>query len=1452
MAIDVYGNDDPAREPEGRGWDYSLDILAGIALAGGLTLGGLKYFPSAQRKLARTELGKILGNASKQTKAGIKSLFGGMSKVYSPSPYPAPGWGLHRPTDLTLQHELDVAVSTFRTRSGVSGAGVDEITRSIFNRSTMDVPIAYGQTSALTVGDIMAGVGRNALEGSVGTTAVNDLVSQVTTLSKLPGFRQSLARQGHDPVKFWTQVPVGAFMAKEGKDVYSARGGLRAALEDLSNLRIPFTTIKPLSTLIPDLSPKPGITTLGRSVAGKLWGARDALYARGNVIPLGSTSPTSQTKGLTTGEIQGGYRLEGIKTEGFAKAAAARLGILAPPTGGWGGWFGALPSWAQKVLRFGRSRGISPNWAGRESRFSSIIKDMGAIARGDSFQAVAPPGSQAAGITPEGAFLRSLLKRPTGSVNSAKDLTWFERLVSAVGMPVKRPRLVDGEFKNEVVYGLSSRISNTKRGSGLRSFGRSKITGRQVEYTVGGAKQAAGDYLNWQASRPLWMLSEFAGFNIKPGKNALSTLGQIGLKLALPAYAGYQALEYLEYKSRRITGVGPLTGAAWAYTTARVGAQSVLDKIGVTDTIKSIEEKYPGLVDSPASAGIRAGATALAGVWGARALQSKYGKMAAVAGGAVLGAMQVAGITKSATELSDEYTGKADVPIRSGRWWSLGRQPFGGGKIDRFEPSWYRQLWARPTSVGRYGNMQESWRGSFLPLPENWFLLKNAYDPYYLERSHYYDYPYPATAGMGGDIPLVGSLVEGTVGRLLKPIQRREIPVSSTSSTPGPESVSGRGWGQPGPSGETILTNRLDIMTGDTLHKSFEWTGLPGFFIGALRERVTGKDGWYIDKKALATSRSLASPTKDFYEMQMGGMLGISELYRRFQPRDQNYYKYNPIANRQPTWLPGKRSVFQRDRESLQDFHTGSPLDMIERAEMRLPGPGWDVVHNKTASGMDSALNRYQVLADVAPSSEAYRHYKKMVEGQVEMGVLARSDVKRFVQVQNQVAEQMRSRTSATGERYAADAFRKQEVTIADTGTTTFTTHEHPGMKFHLAGVEDRPYALDGAANDFGRLKRQMAELRGERLSIMYGGYGQTTPAILGDINKEAINMGLGKKPTDDIDYRAKHGSNMFQRSYEWLTQTSLPGPLGYPKTKWFGEVSPIDEYKSFVKSGTWDTGWEQPYQNYLKPWFNQSLGTASSEYLARNRTNEYLDNFKFAKYRRLATQHQMVGDARSAAYYEKQAAQTMVGLDPADPDFFKNVGAALPASERPYFHAFAGVTSERQQEEVLSAVPNSMKQVYMGVWQRQAGTDGFHSPVLQRYAQEAEQRRQVDSAQRVSEYFAHQRLPAGDAASWHPQVDMNTIRVKEAEEQALDAYAMGMGRRARMNAEGYNIDSPTESDQTRMSKDEIYRLLLKNKVRNPSLFMGFPNSDHAFLFRRPNSAGWEGFGQRARMQGNR
>jgi len=118
------------------------------------------------------------------------------------------------------------------------------------------------------------------------------------------------------------------------------------------------------------------------------------------------------------------------------------------------------------------------------------------------------------------------------------------------------------------------------------------------------------------------------------------------------------------------------------------------------------------------------------------------------------------GDRKTADERRRIYSGEQLVPFRQGRFWEMGPTPWQGGRIKYFRPHWYAAMKAHAEDASLYGTEKEKWAHNPVLHP-----FRYLHDPYWLEKKHYLNRPYPVTSSAFSDVPLVGPVLAAMIGR---------------------------------------------------------------------------------------------------------------------------------------------------------------------------------------------------------------------------------------------------------------------------------------------------------------------------------------------------------------------------------------------------------------------------------------------------------------------------------------------------------------------------------------------------------------------------------------------------------------------------------------------------------------------------------------------------------------
>ena len=483
--------------------------------------------------------------------------------------------------------------------------------------------------------------------------------------------------------------------------------------------------------------------------------------------------------------------------------------------------------------------------------------------------------------------------------------------------------------------------------------------------TLGAMAQGVADYANYSLVRPLYLLEEALGLGLRPGKHLGESLWRIGTRIVVPAYFMAQGLRYFDFESSKAFGISPSDFAFNTYAGAQVARAKALEVTGLQGLSRTTEELFPGSVSSPLSGILRtvfggAVGAVLAGAGRRRLMKasSLFGHEIFAALMPIMGAGTGAFLAgsdprTSSKQLQRQYSGEELVPIRRSRNWELGRDSYYGRDIMYYRPHLLAMHRNRTWEKSLYGSEENYWKyGTFFPNPRNLFGWRKAANPYYLEDRHAQDRPYPQTGTFGGEVPGIGPLIEGdplSAARMAKPAY-------ISPNLDNAMAQMGEHWagerGVPSDVGERLGLPAIDgpykegvvsrFSPGQVVGKAWnatrDWLGMQGFLWNATLEKFTGTKTPFGSHRQLETSDHMDATERWLYDLELGGGFQTfpvpgsgflaTEFLRRFVPhRDRSIELVNPMPNNMPSWLPGPRSEFDKDKNFyLQGgFHLGDP-----------------------------------------------------------------------------------------------------------------------------------------------------------------------------------------------------------------------------------------------------------------------------------------------------------------------------------------------------------------------------------------------------------------------------------------------------------------------------------------------------------------------------------------------
>lgn len=803
----------------------------------------------------------------------------------------------------------------------------------------------------------------------------------------------------------------------------------------------------------------------------------------------------------------------------------------------------------------------------------------------------------------------------------------------------------------------------------------------------GGKNRAGRDNFGEMTSASY--LSYYYGFRMNEGLNRVG-LGlsskdigsaqdlwkNLALKRGLYPAAAVAGIKYLNDELGNVTGQKPSQSVAKGYATVTVGTQTMKELTGVNALGRHLKDVMPGIE---------------------RIGESPVGRVLHTASFGLIGD------TRSPSEMRDYYTRGRD-PIRRGRFWSVGSStPVYGDKISHYEPNWFRRSMGDPMMTDvMYGSTGEYWSNHWLPNPRNPLGMFKPGRRSHWEKKHWDDRPYPVTSTGLEEIPLVGPLLDGTVGRVIKPFRKRRglqkahreylrdinektKYYAERSSGPGyiqmtpggrmtpaqlnindeqqaqgeaylsPIGTRTEGIGVPGatvasqdgtltmvdPSGgfspvqrgshisqqnmtesnmaivnkayispiesssiqslrdnsfvqnleEAIDPNSISYRLGRTYNSAAKIGGIYGF-------AATSQFGKHDPRVTLQSSVKMLGVGRRLDDQNLGGAArGFTNVFRKMMPSGkQSRHEYNPFRNKMPAWMPGA--------EYFTDFQHGDPYTKVQKGEMRLPGAGYESMNrlHPDIFGEYGAIDRFKILADVAPYSEQYKYYSSVVSRMNENNMISDYDYDDIKQIRQEVSN-VKQKYDLHPYKFKYADIIKEKVTVDRwINANTFVTREYPGAPISLAGI--KMPSLDDESSDAqtarARLEKTISPgkkikigLDADALNRVKDNSMGTMDAVVYDRSGESLNAKLARAKGDAVeaDWDSTSATSVralytpsaikFGKRYEKIAHAGTP-----LNTKFLQIRSPLEMYKRKELYGKSHQSWAHPYRDLIKPMF--------------------------------------------------------------------------------------------------------------------------------------------------------------------------------------------------------------------------------------------------------------------------
>ncbi|AOQ24716.1 hypothetical protein MTAT_20610 [Moorella thermoacetica] len=370
-----------------------------------------------------------------------------------------------------------------------------------------------------------------------------------------------------------------------------------------------------------------------------------------------------------------------------------------------------------------------------------------------------------------------------------------------------------------------------------------------------------------------------------------------------------------------------------------------------------------------------------------------------------------------------------------------------------------------------------------------------------------------------------------------------------------------------------VMPTNLQYRLGQLTYVTRELSGIYGF----LAEAMVGSP--MRGYGTLQTAASAYSLEQRFWESNIGGLGGeLSEIGRRFLPHRLRYIQeINPIKNTMPSWLPGA--------DYYIDYQRGDAYAKIPYGEVRLPGEAYMRTHqlHPDAYGVYGAVDRFLILADVAPYSQEARYWRDVV-----------THMKLPADLRHQVAAAKRRMSAVKKDHtfypyhFVRDITTRRErvhvTRVLDYGM--FLTAEYPENPIRVAGVRAQSLNADELAQYIHP---------GQTVTIAYDPNNkisndtyQTIRAVVymgnSSLARELINKGIAKESYTDFStpaLLARFTPAEIQKGAFFERLAHLDTPFN---SKFLNVRSPLESYLRERVYGKDGGDWTRPWSDWLKP----------------------------------------------------------------------------------------------------------------------------------------------------------------------------------------------------------------------------------------------------------------------------
>lgn len=757
-----------------------------------------------------------------------------------------------------------------------------------------------------------------------------------------------------------------------------------------------------------------------------------------------------------------------------------------------------------------------------------------------------------------------------------------------------------------------------------------------------------------------------------------------------------------------------------------------------------------------------------------------------------------------------------EVPIRKGRFWPLGNTPFKGGKIEYFRPSWYRRLQGGAMFTSdTYGSPMEKF------LYYNDFSPLRPIDPYRFERKHYEDRPYPVTGEyFSGPFGAAVPILNATVGRILKPQKAMHVAETQRAlSSYVPVGDSGAYLPQEQP-GSFFYDRQKDPTVSYPAAPVIGYQRKPLRFISPLSDYAqsvsNSPTGYYgssgfgsiSEKNSILISRAKSLETAKRSVRELTGQQNDSLAAAAFVPSQS--FGAAPITYGPPT---GPGIMSERIVAAGMPIRSGSNQFLSGETGYRLQETfgiyGFAGGNIRSALGLGS----YDFEPDksvLQSASKAYGTTRAFwdlnlgglgdvpLQAEGALGNIELSEVvRRFIPKERTNVNYINPIKNTMGEKYP---FLPNSSYFTDFTTgDPFTRVKEGELRLPGVGYErfNKLYPDDngryGAVNQLDILADvapYSKEFRSLNSQIEKMGLSEEERSKVGQIRAQ-INA-IENSKTNFSTYRDESLFGQISNPIQSLRH--IDNPI---VNKFFGESTPTEDWERKNVYGSTFPEWQRPVESFIKPIYYKGtqrnpilaagigafalgmfgktnraqaiLGTIGAVtvggYSAIQKTKEerfiplqrkkelaleeYVDILNYVKNRTAAARAERIGDVESAKQFMLASKKTMYGAD-LNSKSIDTLAAAIPKRKRDHFRAMIEAPEE-ERGRILSTAGRLERRIYEAAWGMK-----------------------VERKPDLVNYFTRHELPDANWEGWHPNTNMEHVKIKIGQSMGLEMSQMG------------------------------------------------------------------------------